>query len=1309
MKRKINIFYLNTFVLLGSLLLTESLYSAKTQAQVIPDSTLGNEKSKVNQIDALNERIDGGARRGGNLFHSFQNFNINEGFGIYFANPSGVMNIFSRVTGGNPSQILGTLGVLGQSNLYFLNPYGIIFGPHSSLDIRGSFVGTTADTVKFADGTVFSAINPQNNALLTISVPLGLQTDNNNATLINRGNLVVGQDLTLSAGNLDLHGQLSAGGNLTLKALNTILITDSITHPFIAYAGGQFEAQSEKNVKINILNHSDSGLFAGGNLILRSAFPIEGDAHFWSGGHFRIERLDGSIGDLVSLKDPAIRSSGDVLLNSYRGASLHIIAGGSVTISETIVITGADTTANSIQETVTLSDGSSLQINGNLQPTLDIRAGVNANSIGSSEVPTSADITIGSVFNRNANGLVFITNQYQPNTTLNGGKIEIGLIALDDGFSISPPRLPIYQGNAGAALIDSRGAISLDTVQTSKILGNGGDVKLLAQENLTIRAINTSSFNPVGFPGIERASNSGDITLKSQTGTITILEQGQLNSDLSASGTGGAINFQAANIEIQPNTSISASTFGMGDAGNITLNATDTINITKGQIISITAGAGKSGTILINTGRLNVQDQSIIATLSLGTGNAGDLSINARQVILENSLGATSTLDSEEIDLETGIVSGGLAGNLNIEATESITLINTLPDAVIEIPFPLAEEPILAPLGLVSFSQSDGDAGNINLNTGRLSLQNGAAISASTFLKGQGGSITILATEKIEIIGTTENNLTLGEPQKSVYDPLPSLIASEILDNALGNGGDITIRSPFLLLKDGGIISTGTGELTQGQGGDLLIESETIILTGTSPSLDNRSSFLTATTGSGDAGNMHIDTHSLRVDNGALILTATSGSGDSGNLTVNATGEIELLSTASDNIPSGLSTGTAGSGHGKDLTINTPSLIISNGALVTAATYATGNGGNLIVNTSRGRIEASGQAPNGRPSGLAAGSGIEGLSSLVQVLGVDPSQATGNSGGIEIKTGELSLSAGAEISIATLNQGEGGTLKIQAETVNLSNFSRVSAAASGAGLAGNLQLNTNTLTLTDNSNITASSIGTGNAGNLTIRVQNTLTSNNSTISTSATQASGGSITISAQDIRLRGNSDIRTNVSSGAGGGGDINLNADSILAFNDSDILAFAQDGIGGNITLNTPVFFGNGYSPTEQNNQNPDNLDNNNRVDINASGAVSGVISVPDLTFIQNSLFEFPETLINTENLLANSCVVPHQQQAGTFVLTGPDGLPTRPNHNLTSPYPTGTILTIPKPSPLPKIDEPQGFYRLNDGKMVLSTKCN
>ena len=129
---------------------------------MVPDDTLGAERSQV-RPDTIrgtdSDRIEGGARRGQNLFHSFQQFSVQEGRGAYFLNPDGVRNIFSRVTGGGRSDIFGRLGVispdnvtLGTANLFLINPNGIMFGRNSSLDVGGSFIGTTANGCSLAIG-----------------------------------------------------------------------------------------------------------------------------------------------------------------------------------------------------------------------------------------------------------------------------------------------------------------------------------------------------------------------------------------------------------------------------------------------------------------------------------------------------------------------------------------------------------------------------------------------------------------------------------------------------------------------------------------------------------------------------------------------------------------------------------------------------------------------------------------------------------------------------------------------------------------------------------------------------------------------------------------------------------------------------------------------------------------------------------------------------------------------------------------------------------------------------------------------------
>ncbi|MFB8789692.1 MAG: hypothetical protein U7123_12745 [Potamolinea sp.] len=245
------------------------------------------------------------------------------------------------------------------------------------------------------------------------------------------------------------------------------------------------------------MNHPESGLFSRGDMVLRSANTVEGDAHYWSSGNFRIEKLDKSLGNLFSPNDPIIRVSGDVNFDNYRGTSLHILAGGSVNIG-TITITGADLTGNTINPistptlaNVTLSNGTPLVINGTTQPTLDIRAGTTAfgtpgisgtNFTTLSPRPnttapvTGANITINDIDVLAPNGLVFLTNQYQSNTSLSG-LIKLGAINLRSDT-----------GDSGSVIIDSRSNITISPgfISTRSVVGNSGDITLIAKDTILL-------------------------------------------------------------------------------------------------------------------------------------------------------------------------------------------------------------------------------------------------------------------------------------------------------------------------------------------------------------------------------------------------------------------------------------------------------------------------------------------------------------------------------------------------------------------------------------------------------------------------------------------------------------------------------------------------------------------------------------------------------------------------------------------------------------------------------------------------------
>ncbi|MEM7017440.1 MAG: filamentous hemagglutinin N-terminal domain-containing protein, partial [Pseudomonadota bacterium] len=119
-------------------------FSIDTWAEVVTDGSLG----AIADLTGPDFQIESslGQQQGSNLFHSFQDFNLNPLESATFIAESGTDNIIARVTGG-ASNINGLLN--SPVNLYFFNPAGIVIGPSATLNIQGALHLSTAETLQF--------------------------------------------------------------------------------------------------------------------------------------------------------------------------------------------------------------------------------------------------------------------------------------------------------------------------------------------------------------------------------------------------------------------------------------------------------------------------------------------------------------------------------------------------------------------------------------------------------------------------------------------------------------------------------------------------------------------------------------------------------------------------------------------------------------------------------------------------------------------------------------------------------------------------------------------------------------------------------------------------------------------------------------------------------------------------------------------------------------------------------------------------------------------------------------------------------
>ncbi|MEG3899372.1 MULTISPECIES: S-layer family protein [unclassified Microcoleus] len=731
-------------------------------AQIIPDNSLGTESSRT-VPDTINnlpsDRIEGGATRGVNLFHSLREFNIRQGRGAYFENPSGIANIFTRVTGGNPSNILGTLGVLGNGNLFLINPKGIVFGPNARLDLRGSFIGSTGSGVLFDNGFEFSATDANTVPLLAINIPVGLRFRENSGTIVNSSQAI---DPTPTLPPLPVEIPVSNKLGLAVDPGQTL-----------ALIGGDIQLQ-------------------GGNLTAYTGQILLGSVK--SPGLLQFEQT--ALG--LNLNYSNIQNFGNIEMNgasintSGLGGGKIYITGGNVTVSSSGIYSltlgnidgrGIDINAHNLRVdkgaqilTSTLGDGNGSNMN--------IRATDSVEMIG---------LGIGGYQRFYTQYILSGTiNPFDPQIVINSGtlgsgnsgevNIDTGRLLLRDG--VVGGTATLGAGNGGNLTVRANTfelvSSAINNGTTKKSTGSGGNINIEGQR-LIIR-------DAGGLVSISRSDGaSGNITIKTTesvelsggiSGSAAQTRIGTNSFD--GNGKSGDITIDTKRLSVSDGASISLSTGAVigqvvfsrngGLGGNLTVRASESIEVSEvsgvlrnvgfgaSALATQTSSSGRGGDIHLSTPMLALRNGGIISAASLGAVDAGNI-----------------TIDADRIELKGAGSNGRFASRIEASAGSFSIIVN--PNAT-------------------------GNAGSLNLNVNRLSIRDGATVSVQSLGRGRAGNINVVADSialdnKASIDGTTESGGG-GNINIRAQDIQLRRGSRITTDAGISDGGNIRINSDIM-------------------------------------------------------------------------------------------------------------------------------------------------------------------------------------------------------------------------------------------------------------------------------------------------------------------------------------------------------------------------------------------------------------------------------------------------------------------------------------------------------------------------------
>ena len=862
---------------LGRLSLIAALLHASVgHAQVSPSATQTQITSSANgnTSTSVSYDITGGWRPNGgpNLFHSFGDFSLAIGDVANFRNETGAAtsNILGRITGGNVSNIFGTISTSGfaNANLFLINPAGWVFGPTASLQVEGSFHASTAHYLLLDNGQQFAADASQALSSLQSAAPvafgflgptssIAINGDPSVPTALSVGS---GQTLSFVGGDVQINGQTLAApsGRVQIGSFA------SAGQASVDGLNGAFSALGNIQISGSTITTADlDGFNGGGTVVLR-------------GGQIDINNF--SLID--SSGNPAGTAGGTIII---RGGQLIVdnstigsqtfgdTSGGAVDLSldRSIEVSNAPTPMGVV--TFASAGGFGVGRGGDIHLAAP-KITINAASVSST---TSGDGRAGDVSVQADTLAVIGGGALGSFTQANGPGGDVNVtatqsVSISGHDSISNPSSIFTQtvsfGDAGRLTLSTPSLIMFDggSIVSAASGGRGGDLMMTVGQLSIDTGAMILSHNGFNAP-------SGNIII-SATGLVTLSgnSSGIFSDTCPTCATpAGDISVSAKTITVTNGALIQSGSDTNPQGGSVTLSGSDSIIVSARSGVSTQADGQDVGPISISTPML-LLDNGYVSASTLGSGHGG--SIAAQVGTLTLSGGGQIVSSSER-------AATGAAGDVSL-AGNAISISGSSSDGKPVAPFNTSSSS-----GIFSAAHSTasngGDAGQIALSGGSVTVGDGGKISVSTTGVGNAGTITANVGTMTVTGGQLDSSTTSsgagGAINVAASGQVSLINGGRISADSTGAGrtGNVVVTAGDRITMDGGSIST---RAVTSDGGDITLKAPLFVR------LENSQITTSVQSGVGTGGNVLIDPTFLVMNNSAITANAFGGPG--GNITI---------------------------------------------------------------------------------------------------------------------------------------------------------------------------------------------------------------------------------------------------------------------------------------------------------------------------------------------------------------------------------------------------------------------------------------